>query len=65
MSLSPDLLTILVCPKSKGPLEYYAGPPEVLVCRESRLVYPVVDGIPVMLIDDAQPLDDAMYPPRP
>ena len=64
MSLSPDLLKILVCPKSKGPLEYYAGPPEVLVCRESRLVYPVVDGIPVMLIDDAQPLDDAMYPPR-
>ena len=65
MSLSPDLLKILVCPKSKGPLEYYAGPPEVLVCRESRLVYPVLDGSPVMLIDDAQPLDDAMYPPRP
>jgi uncharacterized protein len=64
MSLSPELLKILVCPKSKGPLEYYAGPPEVLVCRESRLVYPVQDGIPVMLIDDAQPLDDATYPPK-
>jgi uncharacterized protein YbaR (Trm112 family) len=64
MSLSPELLKILVCPKSKAPLEYYAGPPEVLVCRESRLVYSVQDGIPVMLIDDAQPLDDAMYPPK-
>jgi len=64
MSLSPDLLKILVCPKSKAPLEYHAGPPEVLVCRESRLVYKVVDGIPVMLIDEAEPLDDAKYPER-
>ncbi len=64
MSLSPELLKILVCPKSKAPLEYHAGPPEVLVCRESRLVYSVQDGIPVMLIDEAQPLDDAAYPPQ-
>ena len=64
MSLSPELLKILVSPKSKAPLEYYAGPPEVLVCRESRLVYSVQDGIPVMLIDEAQPLDDATYPPK-
>lgn len=62
MSLSPELLKILVCPKSKGPLEHYAGPPEVLVCRESRLVYSVQDGIPVMLIDEAQPLDESKYP---
>jgi len=63
MSLSPDLLKILVCPKSKAPLEYHPGPPEVLVCRESRLVYKVQDGIPVMLIDEAEPLDDTLYPP--
>jgi uncharacterized protein len=63
MSLSPDLLKILVCPKSKAPLEYRAGPPEVLICRESRLVYKVQDGIPVMLIDEAEPLDDTLYPP--
>jgi uncharacterized protein YbaR (Trm112 family) len=63
MSLSPDLLKILVCPKSKAPLEYHVGPPEVLICRESRLVYAVQDGIPVMLIDEATPLDDTMYPP--
>ncbi len=64
MSISPDLLKILVCPKSKGPLEHYEGPPEVLVCRASRLVYSVQDGIPVMLIDEATALDDALYPPR-
>lgn len=63
MTLSPDLLEILVCPKSKGPLEYHKGPPEVLVCRESRLVYEVRDGIPIMLIDEARALDDAEFPP--
>ena len=64
MSLSPELLKILVCPKCKAPLEHYASPPEVLVCRACRLVYAVQDGIPVMLIDEAQPLDDAKYPPK-
>lgn len=63
MTLSPDLLSLLVCPKSKAPLEYHAGPPEVLVCRESRLVYAVQDGIPIMLIDEATPLDESVYPP--
>jgi uncharacterized protein YbaR (Trm112 family) len=63
MSLAPELLKILVCPKSKASLEYHAGPPEVLVCRESKLVYRVDDGIPVMLIEEAQPLDEATYPP--
>lgn len=62
MPVAPELLKILVCPKSKAPLEYHAGPPEVLVCRESQLVYRVQDGIPVMLIDEATPLDDAKYP---
>jgi uncharacterized protein YbaR (Trm112 family) len=64
MSLAPELLKILVCPKSKDPLEYHAGPPEVLVCRESQLVYKVQDGIPVMLIEEAEPLDETLYPPR-
>ncbi len=63
VSLSPELLALLVCPRSKAPLEYHAGPPEVLVCRESRLVYPVQDGIPIMLVDEATPLDDRLYPP--
>jgi uncharacterized protein YbaR (Trm112 family) len=55
MSLAPELLRILVCPKSKA----------LLVCRESKLVYPVQDGIPVMLIEEAKPLDEAVYPPAP
>jgi uncharacterized protein YbaR (Trm112 family) len=63
MPLAPELLKILVCPKSKGPLEYHAGPPEVLVCRTSRLVYRIDDGIPVMLLEEAVPLDDRLYPP--
>jgi hypothetical protein len=63
VSLSPELLSLLVCPKSKAPLEYFAGPPEVLVCRESKLVYAVHDGIPIMLVDEATPLDESQYPP--
>jgi len=64
VTLSPELLKILVCPKSKAPLEYWPGPPESLVCRQSQLVYAVQDGIPVMLIEEARPLNDAEFPPR-
>lgn len=56
MSLAPELLELLVCPKCKGDLEYRTGEPESLVCHACRLVYPVDDGIPVMLIDEAKPL---------
>ena len=65
MTLSAELLRILVCPKCKGLLEHYAGPPEALVCRADKLVYAVNDGIPVMLIDEARALNDAEFPPRP
>lgn len=54
MSLPPDLLDILVCPKCKGDLEYRAEPAEQLVCHHCRLIYPVEDDIPIMLIDEAQ-----------
>jgi uncharacterized protein YbaR (Trm112 family) len=56
MTLAPELLQILVCPKCKGDLEYRTTPPESLVCHACRLVYPVDDGIPIMLIDEAKPL---------
>lgn len=62
MSLPHELLEILVCPQCKGPLEHHEGPPEVLICRESRLVYAVEDGIPIMLIEEAKPLDERAYP---
>ncbi len=64
MSLPQELLDILVCPKCKGALEYYDSPSEVLVCRESKLVYAVEDGIPIMLIEEARPLDESLYPPK-
>lgn len=57
MTLAPELLQILVCPKCKGELEYRTSPPpEALICRSCRLVYPIEDGIPIMLIDEAKPL---------
>ncbi len=57
MSLDPELLEILVCPKCKGALEYRQPPePEALICHACRLVYAVEDDIPVMLIDEATPL---------
>ncbi|MEO5343858.1 MAG: Trm112 family protein [Gammaproteobacteria bacterium SHHR-1] len=50
------LLEILVCPLCKGPL-YYDKKAEELICRPDRLAYPVRDGIPVMLEDEARELD--------
>jgi hypothetical protein len=55
MSLSPELLEILVCPKCKGELEHRLEP-ESLVCHNCKLVYAVDDDIPIMLIDEAKPL---------
>ena len=55
MSLSPQLLAILVCPKCIGTLEYRESEPS-LVCHQCRLRYPVRDGIPIMLLDEATPL---------
>ena len=47
------LLEVLVCPFSKAPLEYDHAAGE-LVCRGSGLAYPVRDGVPVMLIEEAR-----------
>jgi len=57
-AIDPRLLEILVCPLCKGPLVYRKAEGE-LVCRPDRLAYPVKDGIPVMLEDDARKLDPA------
>jgi len=51
------LLDILVCPVTKAPLVWDADKQELL-CKASRLAYPVRDGIPVMLEDQARPLSD-------
>ena len=55
MSVSPQLLSILVCPKCHGELEYREADSQ-LVCQACRLRYPVRDDIPIMLIDEATPL---------
>ena len=53
--IDKKLLSILVCPVSKAPLEYVEDSEE-LVCRASGLAYPVRDGIPVMLEEEARQL---------
>jgi uncharacterized protein YbaR (Trm112 family) len=57
-AIDPRLLEILVCPLCKGPLVYRKAEAE-LVCKADRLAYPVKDGIPVMLEDDARKLNPA------
>ena len=52
MALSPDLLAILVCPACKKDLAYDAAA-STLTCQACRLLYKVVDDIPVMLADEA------------
>ena len=55
--IDPKLLEILVCPVTKGPLEYDRDAQE-LISREAGLAYPIRDGIPIMLADEARKLDD-------
>jgi uncharacterized protein YbaR (Trm112 family) len=52
MSLSPELLDLLVCPRCKGALEYQ-DTGQRLICHLCHLSYPVRDDIPIMLIDEA------------
>lgn len=53
MPLSPDLLSILVCPQCKGDLAYDEAA-QTLTCERCRLRYRIVDDIPVMLIEEAE-----------
>ena len=55
-TVDPKLLEILVCPVTKGPLEYDAVKQE-LISRSAKLAYPIRDGIPIMLADEARRLD--------
>ena len=56
MALDAKLLDILVCPQDRGPLEYIAG--ECLYNPRLRRAYPIVDGIPVLLVDEAVAVSD-------
>jgi len=58
VTIDPKLLELLVCPLSKGTLEFDRERDE-LVSRRAKLVFPVRDGIPVLLPSEARPLGDA------
>ncbi len=55
--MDAKLLELLVCPATKGPLDYDRERQE-LISRSARLAYPVRDGIPVLLEDEARTLSD-------
>ena len=57
VAVDPKLLEILVCPLTKGPLIYNAQSQELL-SKRAGLAYPIRDGIPIMLADEARPLTD-------
>ena len=65
-AMDPKLLELLVCPVTKGPLDWLRERQE-LVSRSARLAYPVRDGIPVLLESEARAVGDdelAALPPR-
>jgi uncharacterized protein YbaR (Trm112 family) len=55
--IEPKLLELLVCPLTKGPLDYDAERQE-LISRQAKLAYPIRDGIPIMLPEEARPLTE-------
>ncbi len=55
--LDPKMLDLLVCPHSKSSLVYDEASQE-LICKKSKLAYPVRDGVPILLISEARALDD-------
>ena len=56
LGVNPKLLELLICPATKGPLDYDAVRQE-LISLSAKLAYPIRDGIPVMLPDEARKLD--------
>ena len=56
IAFDPKMLEALVCPQTQGPLSYDADAQE-LVSKSARLAFPIRDGIPVMLVDEARELD--------
>lgn len=63
--VDPKLLEILVCPLTKGPLRYDAEAQE-LISDRAQLAFPIRDGIPIMLVEEARSLEcDPVRPNRP
>ncbi len=55
-SFDPKMLEVLVCPLTHGPLEYDAAAQE-LISPRAKLAFPIRNGIPIMLVDEARPLE--------
>lgn len=55
-TVDPRLLEVLVCPVTRGPLSYDRQANE-LVSKSARLAYPIREGVPIMLAEEARPLD--------
>ncbi len=63
-AVDPKLLELLVCPLTKGPLRYDRERGE-LVSEQAALAYPIRDGIPIMLVDEARPIrEEDRIPPE-
>ena len=60
MALNPKLLEVLACPEDKGPLLYFADEDTLYNPRLKRR-YAIKDDIPIMLIDEAEPVDDTEH----
>ena len=57
MAISQELLDILACPKCKGDI-YLADQKDGLICDRCKLLYEIKDDIPIMLIDEAKPIEN-------
>lgn len=55
--VDPKMLRVLVCPKTRGPLTFDTETYE-LISKKAKLAYPIRDGVPILLVDRARPLND-------
>ena len=51
-----DLLKMFICHETKAPLELVG---EELICEKSKLAYPIIDGIPILLVEDARRIESS------
>ncbi len=56
IAIDPKMLGVLVCPKTRGPLTYDSETHE-LISKKAKLAYPIREGVPIMLIEEARRLD--------
>ncbi|RKZ22625.1 Trm112 family protein [bacterium] len=56
MPIDPELLEILACPRCKGDLEYDEKN-DKLICHNCKLAYRIEDGIPIMLVEEAEQIE--------